>query len=170
MSSRAFRTSWRGPATAWSRSPCAARPIPSIWPLPPASCCSRWPAGGALHPLREGPPLPLRSGISLRSPGMTTAKKFLPLLIPAFPTPLILIPLALIGPASQRTTREERRRAKGSKVGPSAARDLVGRLRRAECLRSEPRLYPVRVRRSTDLVTAFLGLDSPKARRTLPQS
>ena len=71
--------------------------------------------------------------------------------------------LALIGPASQRTTWE---RGDGQRVDgrAGAARDLVGKRRGAECLRSEPRLYPVRVRRSTDLVTAFPGLDSQEAR------
>ena len=58
----------------------------------------------------------------------------------------------------------ERRRAKGRRSGLAQARDLIGKPRGAECLRSWSSLYPVRVRRSTDLVTAFPGLDSQEAR------
>src|SRR6478752_10215964 len=97
-------------------------------------------------------------------------RKILPRAYP-YPVPPPYPSSRSLSSGQRRSARREKRGdGQGVEGRASAARDLVGKRRGAECLRSEPSLYPVRVRRSTDLVTAFPGVDSPKARRTLPQS
>src|SRR3954463_2449569 len=96
-------------------------------------------------------------------------KKSLAELIPTLPHPPYPSSRSLSSGQRRSARREKRGDGQGVEGRASAARDLVGKRRGAECLRSEPSLYPVRVRRSTDLVTAFPGVDSPKA-RTLPPS
>ena len=63
------------------------------------------------------------------------------ILIPHFPSPLILPVLALIGPASQRTTWE---RGDGQRVDgrAGAGPGPFGRLRGAECLHSQAEPLP----------------------------